>query len=492
MAQAATRPVRYVLLFGASLGLVLTAVTAESGGGGDEREARNTAGGRLIWDSSEELDLLGDLWADLPFYVSDRSAVFVGMDTRTAISRATSDFTFIVRDLQYDFTLGWRDYRGWFGGWPVSLFAGQRGKEAVDADGQAYLRYLAFGLQSRSFRRYRSDAARHGLLAASEWRFFLGPVIEQREVQADALVQGEARFPLVRFEGNRSFAFDLGLDGLVDGTRLEADAAAGFSLGLPDPGGRRVLFFAHYQRSRNPLGIGHSAVLLGFEYAQGEAARTNPRGAPKIDGLVAAGIGEDQRLSGQLKLRFLSPEIVAQVYLIFVVDVNALTADDTGDLFYLYHLGFERPALGRYRVGAYFYHRSNHQLAEAGEVVNSINVLEGGFESTDWHRPGRREPGGRWGQLDARARAGALLDSTFGEDTAWHLRAGLRWSLPHVAAGLQPFLLAEAETGDVERRLYAVGLSPFRSLDLQAEWRYDEQYFSSAERLWLFNVRYGF
>ena len=57
---------------------------------------------------------------------------------------------------------------------------------------------------------------------------------------------------------------------------------------------------------------------------------------------------------------------------------------------------------------------------------------------------------------------------------------------------LQPFLLAEAETGDVERRLYAVGLSPLRSLDLQVEWRYDEQYFSSAKRLWLFNVRYGF
>jgi len=468
------------------------ALLAEPARDNDERPLRTTAGGRLIWDSSDELDLLGDLWIDLPFYVSDRSAVVLALDTRTAISRTASDFTFLVRDLQYDFQLGWRDYRGWFGGWPVSLFLGQRGLEAVDADGQAYVRYATFGLQSQAFRRYRPGTVPSGLLAASEWRFSLGPVLEEREVQADAVVRGRARFPLLRLARDRTLAVDLRLDGLLDGTRLHADAAAGFSLALPDRGGRRTLFFAHYQRSRNPLGIGHSAVLLGFEYAEGEQARTNELGAPNIDGLVAGGTGADHRLSGQLKLRVLSPQIAAKVYFIAVVDANVLTAEDTTDLFYLYHLGFERPILERFVAGAYFYHRSNHQLAEAGEVVNSINVLEAGIESRDWHRPGRRSPTGRWGQLDARARVGLLLDSTFGKETAWHLRAGLRWSSPVVASVLQPFLLAEVETGDVERRLYAVGLSPSRGLDLQLESRYDEQYFSADDRLWLINARYGF
>ena len=213
-----------------------------------------------------------------------------------------------------------------------------------------------------------------------------------------------------------------------------------------------------------------------------------------------AGVTSPAKLAGRSfgitqtgsSFHYMIAQIAAKVYFIAVVDANVLTAEDTGDLFYLYHLGFERPILERFVAGAYFYHRSNHQLAEAGEVVNSINVLEAGIESRDWHRPGRRSPTGRWGQLDARARVGLLLDSTFGKETAWHLRAGLRWSAPVVASVLQPFLLAEVETGDVERRLYAVGLSPSRGLDLQLESRYDEQYFSADDRLWLINARYGF
>jgi hypothetical protein len=481
-----------MIVWGACVAFGCATAIAAVAGDADERPVRTTAGGRLIWDSADELDLLGDLWVDLPFYVSDRSVVFIALDTRTAISRTATDFTFLVRDLQYDFQLGWRDYPGWFGGWPVSLFLGQRGLEAVDADGQAYVRYAAFGLQSKAFRRFLPGSAPKGLLAASEWRFSLGPVLEEREVAADAMLRGRARFPLLRFARDRTFAVDLQLDGLVDGTRLRADTAAGFSLALPDRGGRRALFFAHYQHSRNPLGIGHSAVLLGFEYAEGEQSRTNELGAPNIDGLVALGAGEDSRLSGQLRLRVLSPQIAAKVYFIAVVDANVLTAEETGDLFYFYHLGFERPILPRFVAGAYFYHRSNHRLAEAGDGVTSINVLEAGIESRDWHRPGRRSSTGRWGQLDARARVGLLLDSSFGEETAWHLRAGVRWSSPVVASVLQWFLLADIETGDVERRLYAVGLSPTRSLDLQLEARYDEQYFSADDRLWLVNARYGF
>jgi len=144
----------------------------------------------------------------------------------------------------------------------------------------------------------------------------------------------------------------------------------------------------------------------------------------------------------------------------------------------LYHLGLERP-LQQNIAGFYFYHRSNHQLDHSNDRITSINVVEGGIETEGWHDEGDRHALERWGRLDARARLGYLLDSTFGEQRRWHVRGGLRWRLPLGIGRVRPFVAVEAEAGDVERQSYALGASLCDTLSVRVEYRHDEQYFAN-------------
>ena len=102
----------------------------------------------------------------------------------------------------------------------------------------------------------------------------------------------------------------------------------------------------------------------------------------RLVGRLALGAGES-RIAGQFKLRVLSPAFAGDWRAIAVVDGNILTASDTGDLYYFWYVGLERGRLGLI-YGGWFYHRSNHQLAEPGDRVTSINVLEAGVETDDW------------------------------------------------------------------------------------------------------------
>ena len=178
------------------------------------------------------------------------------------------------------------------------------------------------------------------------------------------------------------------------------------------------------------------------------------------------------RRAGRLQIVAASPRWRERWRAAADVDGQALTGDDPGDLFYRYTVGVER--LGgeaRWLTGAGFYHRSGHRLGEPGETVTSWNVVEAGVETDAYRRGavlGRR--------LDARLRAGYLLDSSFGEDRRWHVRAGVRWTAP-VPWTVLPYLEGEAEEGDVQVRQAAAGLAFSSGLELSLAWLDDPQLF---------------
>jgi hypothetical protein len=479
--------------------LLAPMVFADEDSQDDKRSERPgpMVGGRLAWVSSDDLDLLGDLWADVPFRLGPRSSLFVDVATRAVVEKTTQELTFLVRDLDYIVDVGWRGPMSWAGDRPISIYVGQQGKERVDADGQPYLRYLGFGIESHGYRYFeeqpfcRGADCRHRNRWA-EWRFAGGPVTQEREVDGDLVIHGNARFwpgPR-RSKWASMFRGDVRVNGFFDGGDFRADVTVGPSLAVPIAGGRRFAVFAHYQWSDNPLGIGTDALLFGIDYAEGAAERPVKQGAPELGGILSAGLGDGGRRYAQMELRFVTPGFARDWYAVFDIEANVLTADDTGDLFYLYFVGFER-FLGNFLTGAYFYHRSNHQLAEQNDRVTSLNVLEGGIETREWWRAGPREIRHAWGTLDGRVRVGYLIDSAFGEDHRWHLRGGVRWTLP-LGGRTHPFVLIKGEFGDIERETYALGVSTPKAWDFQIEYREDEQYFSEDRTALLAVARYLF
>ena len=464
-----------------------TAEAAAAGHAARPAGSRPVAGGRLFWDLADDLDLIGDLWARLPLWrrrAGDGDGVYLHLDLRTAIEQA-SDLTFDVRDLQYSLDIGWRARFSQGRRNRYSTFVGQRGVEAVDADGQPYLRYAGFGFEHGDLLDPTDPRVAETRL---DWQVSGGPVLEEREVEADFLVRAGARYVLLRRADRPVLSLDAKLDGLLDGSRLRTDISGGPTVTFFLSGGTSAAFSLHYQRSRHPLGIGHSAWLAGFHYRGGGGPLRRP--PPDVHGLLSAGGGDDSRAAARLRLRFSSPPFAGRYHAAIVVDANVLTGNDPGELYYIYDVGFERRS-DAHHIGAYFYHRSNHVLAEPNPAVTSINVLEAGIESVAWERPGRRPPERSWGRLDYRARAGYLIDSAFGEERRWHARAGLRWRAP-LDRPWQPYVSVEFEAGDVERAIYAAGTSPANGVDLQLEWRDDDQFFGSDGTALLLTASYGF
>jgi hypothetical protein len=452
-------------------------------------EERPTAGGRLMWDSSEELDLIADIWADLPHVLENGDSLFLSMQLRTAIEKAESDFTFSLRDVVAELELGWRRPLGLFGGSRLSLFAGERSKLLVDSEGDAYIAYLGAALESSDFRAYPPPDER----PRSAWRLALGPVLEHGGVEADFMFAGQGRFRpwprSSRFASSIELALEL--DGLLVDGNFDADISGGPAFALALPSGNLMRFFVHYQHGDHLLGVGHSAILVGYEYSGAAGNGSLPPSPPEISGMLAGGVGADDREAARFRLGVRTPQLVRDWRLAFVVDANLLTARDTNELYYFYHLGMERP-LQKNIAGIYFYHRSNHQLDTANDRITSINVIEAGIETDGWHDAGDRSPLRRWGRIDARARLGYLLDSTFGEDQRWHVRGGLRWRMPMTAGRVRPFVAVEAEAGDVERQSYALGTSLGEALSAQLEYRDDEQYFGSDRTALLLLLVYAF
>jgi hypothetical protein len=449
---------------------------------------RPTAGGRLMWDSGEELDLIADLWADLPRNLGNGDSIFFSLQMRTAIEKAQSDFTFALRDLDYSLELGWRRPFAGLRSSRLSLFAGQREKILIDAEGSAFIRYLGAGLESPGFRSYRP-----GEWERTAWRLAAAPILQDHGIDADLLIRGEGRFrpwPAASRLAS-AVALEFKFDGLLGNGEFDADISGGPGLVLPLASGNTMKFFAHYQTSRHPLGIGHSALLAGYEYSGRAGTGGGSRQPPEIGGLIAAGAGGEERQAARFRLGVRTPPLAGELRIAFVVDANLLTAIDTNELYYFYHLGLERP-LGRNITGIYYYHRSNHQLDRPNDRITSINVIEAGIETDGWHDWGNRRLLGAWGRLDGRARFGYLLDSSFGEERRWHVRGGCRWIMPVAAGRFRPFIALEAEAGDIERQSYALGTALGSALSAQVEFRSDEQYFGRDRTALLLLVSYSF
>jgi hypothetical protein len=423
---------------------------------------------------------------ELPFWYRNGNRVFLRLNTRTTIEDTASNFQFIVRDLEYALDVGWRGLRGRVSGGPMTVIVGQRGKEFVDVDGQPWLRYVAFGLESAAFR--PDPTGRSRAPAALEWRFLIGPVVEQREVDADAYLRGRLRW---QPGTDRMFGIDLATEALWDRDDVHGDLLIGPSLAFGDAEGRRAVFFAHYQWSDNPLGLREDTLLLGFDLSEGgmPGGRSSSF-LPRLDGKAAAGVGAESRLSAELRLVALTPEFGPHLRLHLFVDANALTADDTGELYYRYDLGLEH-VMGGTVLGAYFYHRSNHALAEPIPGIKAVNVFELGYQTDGWWQVGRRELRHAWGRIEGAVRLGYLISSDFGEDTRWNVRAGSRWSAPLSVAGWGLYLKAALDRGDAERETFALGFAS-QLLEVQVEYRQDEQYFGADRTALLWTAAYGF
>lgn len=429
-----------------------------------------------------DLSMVGDLWALLPIISNDAGSVHVGIQARTAIEGATG-FSFRVRELDYDLTAGWRGGTGWSGGRPVSLFAGQLGKERVDAHGEPYVRYVGLGLESDGFRSGRPSAHR------VSWSMAGGPVLDDHQIDGDFVLRGAARFSLTPARSGRpALLLDMAADGLSTHGRLEADLTVGPRVSFPVSGDRQASFFINRHVGRNPLGLEEDLWLLGFAYEEGLRGSPGQPEAPEIDGLVAAGGGEG-RVAGLFRLRFLSPGLDGRG--VFQVECNVLTDAVIDELYYLFHAGLERSWHDGV-AGVYFYHRSNHQLAQPNPRITSINVVEAGLETEGWGRVGRRGANLSWGALDGRLRLGYLIDSSFGEQRRWHARGGLRFMLPLGGARPAPYLLLEAEAGDVANELFAIGAALSERWEVQVERREDEQYYGPETTALLLMARLGF
>jgi hypothetical protein len=252
------------------------------------------------------------------------------------------------------------------------------------------------------------------------------------------------------------------------------------------------MFFVHYQSSDHPLGLGEDAWLAGVEFAEGElsSARRSAPG-PDVSGLVAAGAGSDERYSGRVYLRFHSPQFGKRLRATIDLDANLLTAEDVDDVYWRYDLGLER-VRHRSSFGLYLHHRSNHHLGQSGEEFTGRNVFELGCESATWDDPGRRATR-RGARLDYRIRLGYLINSDFTDSSRLNLRAGFRWAIPvRALGGVVPYLLWDAEEGEVDSRRTGIGVSLSPRLDLQLERREDDQLFASERSATLFTARYGF
>lgn len=452
-----------------ALGAVIIAIA--SGTTPATEETGPYAQGSLAWIDSDRLDLIGTVSAELPLFEAGPWRVFLAAGTVTAIEKTTSEFTFLVDQIDYDVRFGARAPVGRAGS--VEVFAGELGTVRVDAPGRARVRVAGAAWESSSF---------HQASRAFGWsgRASLAAVFEDHGLDATASASGA-----VRYLGRIGESGRLGL-----GAEAEADALLGHDHGTDvtigprfevDLGGdRHFALFVRWLEGGNPLGLNEDGLMAGFDFAQGvhpEGPRAIP---PEIAGLAAAGAGSGSRGLARLDIRVATPPFLGGTYGEIEVDGSVLTAEDANDLFYVYDLGVAHP-FADWRTGLWFHHRSNHVVDAANPTVTSINVLETGVESAGWNRA---EPGiefSRAGGFDARLRAGWLIDSAFGEDTGWHARGGLRWASPALGPA-RIYAEAGLERGDVAGSLYALGALLPRGWDVRVEVRHDEQLFSADRR----------
>ncbi len=446
---------------------------------GPNRPEPIRARGGLAWVFSDDLDFIGDIGLTVPFRLAG-SQLYATVDSTTAIEKAGSDFTFIVRDLNYRAELGAVFPGSGRGRW--SLFAGQQGQAHVDAAGHLFVRFFGGGWET---------GGRIGTGPASGWNLELdaGAILDDQGIDGDGLVRGS--FRLLRPWRNLQVGFDFSLDGLFGSGDFKADYRGGPRIGFVLPGGRRADLFVHYLDGNNPLGLRLSGVLAGIDFLEAPAEGMTPVTLPDIDGFAGL-TGGDGRIGGRMRMRVVSPSFAGNYRAVLEVDGNVLRSGDPAgatdradELYYLYHVGMERQ-WRKFLAGAWFYHRSNHRLAEQNDTVTSINVLETGME-TDRYGRGRTGAGFDW-----RIRGGVLLDSAFGQNDDWHIRGGVRYLFPAALGRWAPFARVELEAGDVERQNYRAGLLHPSGMETWLEYLDDRQFFSVDTAAFLAGFGYNF
>ena len=432
---------------------------------GDDGTSRHSvsAEGSLAWLSADELDLVGELGVDLPWTLTPSTEIYLGIWTQTAITESLDDFTFDVREINYSAELGVRHELS--SGPTLGFLAGQDGKALVDADGSAFVRYVAVGAESRT---------RRG--SGLYWTGALGPVLDDHGISADGWARLELHWDLTdTATGWDGLGVDLEVDGLFEDGSFDADIRIGPHYAFLFEDRYRISLFAHYLDSENPLGLGASGVLVGLEYYEspgGSGARVRP---PAVHGRVAVGVGGD-RAAGRMALDLQLPPFGEAGWLVADLDVNALSGDDTDELYYFYRLGYEWE-MWEMVTGAYFYHRSNHQLSNLGTEVTSINVVEFGVETPSWRGAVRSDASSGWGRLDWSGHGGFLLSSSFGEDHRWWIYGAARWLLPGRVGPFVPLIEAEIEEGDAGRYSVAVGVAGPSGTGLTVRYLEDDQLF---------------
>lgn len=434
--------------------------------------------GSVAWTNSRDLNLLGVFEADLPLAALKSGDLYIAPWTRTAIEKSTGDWSFKVRELDYRVGAGWRRPLG--NGWFWSLFIEQRGFERVDARGRSAIRVLGSAWATPGFR----GDLRPGRF---EGRIALGHVISRIAAELDQQVEFDGSLTL--HSGHHA----LFLDGRWTGWRGERGWSKEWSFGprldLGWDGTRRAALFVRWQRADHPLGLPLNGVSVGLDLLTGPALAggapetLDPEDPLPYRVLLSGGGGEGRR-AGRLAAQFTAPQFENGRQLVFDLDVNTLTARDTGELYFLLEGGLEN-CVALHCSGFFFFHRSNHQLATPGDRVTSNNVILWGRESSNWRSgdPGLRpEESG----FDYRVRGGYVLQSSFGDGRRWHLSGGLRWSGREAWYGGRLFWGVEATEGDVHRRIWSAGWRHRRGLDLRLEHRRDSQFYGRDESALLF------
>ncbi len=433
------------------------------------QEPAPEAKGALAWIDSDRLDLIGILEARVPLATTGGWSVFIDAQAVTAIREPTSNFTFLVDEV--DYRLAFEASRSIGRAGAVTVGAGERGATLVDDVGSAVVRVATVAWEAPRFRQAAGPDGWSGRVEA-------GAVLQHRGLDAVATGRGDLRY--LHRVGTVRLGFDAAVDALIGGdggSDLTAGPRLEFDLGED----RRAGLYARWLRGRNPLGLKTDGLVVGFDIAQGSAASAGRPTPPEVSGLLAGGAGDGGRGAVEFLVRVALPPMAADTRVEAEVDANVLTAPDGNDLFYHYDAGVAH-AWGPFTAGGWFYHRSNHLLNGVNPTVASLNVLEGGIETAGWARP---EPGvalGRAGGIDFRVRAGWLIDSTFGENDRWHARAGVRWAGPAWGGAVRAYAEAHLERGDVSASSYAVGLLLPRGWDVRAEARHDEELYSSDRR----------
>ncbi len=432
--------------------------------------------GRLGAVSGRDYTLMADLGADLQFDRRWGATPFFSVASRTAIDRTTGDLSFNVKEL---------DYRGEAGvrlaataETTLALFAGQLGKEFVDADGSRAAAYVGAGLATRGWRG-------PGRPRVVEAELALGLTVRRRGLDARGYARGGVRF---RSSGRR-WGASVRAEALFGGADHGVTFAAGPFLDLGWARSREAALFVEYEHSRMPALPAWDGWIAGLRLsgdsrppdATGLSVYSRPHeerlNDPGVGGQVEAGAGGG-RHAARLKTFFSSPSLGNGFRLTMDVDANVVTGVDTSELYYLLEGGVRRPASGVvWSLDAF--HRSNHRLATPGSTVTSDNALLLGVETPGWDR--RAIPGSP--PLSFRLRLGRVVQSSF-DGSRWQARVGLRWE-PFRWSTLQPFLLADVQAGDVGRTAFAAGLSTGRSYEVRVERRSDRQFYGRDKALWM-------